>query len=358
MAVQFVDEARIFIKAGNGGQGCVTFAAPKSNPRRKVPTGGMGGSGGNVIVVGNANLSTLMDFRYKQHYQAENGANGGSNNRYGQAGADLVIELPLGTVITSEAGESFEIVTDKLPILLQAGGKGGRGNNGLRNQHIDWSRKGEVVDGQWYTLELKIFADVGVVGLPNAGKSSLVRAVSGAKPKVADYPFTTLHPTLGVVTTSRGAHFTLADIPGLIAGAHEGHGLGNRFLRHISRVSALIHLIDVSQHGTTWELGQEAELANRLLADYATIRQELESHDPQLLQRPYLLALNKIDQIQQRQHLDLLVSAFQQSTGQTPLLVSTKSGEGLDNIIEQTHTLVVAAADKAVYFDNHVEPTS
>jgi GTP-binding protein len=292
MAVQFADEARIFIKAGNGGKGCVSFIGIRGSFKKR-PNGGLGGDGGSVILLGNSNLSTLMDFRYQQHYYAEDGKPGGSSNLYGQCGADLIIQLPLGTVVTAENGESFEIVAENQPIELLHGGKGGRGNFGLRNPHIVVQHQGEVTEGVWYKLELKLMADAGVVGFPNAGKSSLVRKISGAKPKVADYPFTTLQPTLGVVTRADGKTYKIADIPGLIEGAHTGIGLGNRFLKHIERVRCLIQMIDV-----TPKMDESREqLQERLWNDYKVIEQELSAHDEKLLAHPRIILLNKIDQL-------------------------------------------------------------
>lgn len=283
----FVDEAKIYVKAGDGGRGCVSFLRLPYNPRGG-PNGGDGGAGGNVIIRADPNLQTLLDQKYNQHYRAQNGAHGKGKMQDGRHGADEIIRVPLGTVIRdAETGTVLaDLCTAGEEYIVARGGRGGRGNSKFKsstNQAPRYAEPGEPGEERWLWLELKLLADVGLVGLPNAGKSTLIRQISAAKPKVADYPFTTLTPNLGTVTLPSDHTLVVADIPGLIAGASAGKGLGSRFLRHIERTKILVHLVDMSE---TWR---------DPFTDFLTINQELEHYHPSLLAKPQIIAANKMD---------------------------------------------------------------
>ncbi len=282
--MKFLDEAKIFVKGGDGGHGCVSFRREKY-VEFGGPDGGGGGRGGHVHVQAVEGLNTLIDFRYQQHFKGKRGHHGMGKDRTGAAADDIVIKVPVGTQILSENQE--ELVADLTEagqeVLLAAGGAGGRGNTSFKSSTNRAPRRfeeGELGEEAWLWLRLKLIADAGLVGLPNAGKSTFLAAVSGARPKIADYPFTTLHPNLGVVQ-HRGEEFVLADIPGLIEGAHEGKGIGDRFLGHIERTRVILHLVD----GT----------ADDIVANYEVIRGELTAYGADLAAKTEILALNKID---------------------------------------------------------------
>jgi GTP-binding protein len=331
MSVRFVDEARVFVQAGNGGKGCVSFMSIPGSSFKKKPSGGMGGDGGNVIVEGDDNLSTLLDFKYQQHYVAKNGNPGSSSNKTGRCGDDLFIRVPLGTILSPEdpaLGHKCEIVKNGQQIIIQKGGEGGRGNIGLRGLEEADVHHGEQVQGVWYNLELKLVADIGVVGLPNAGKSTFVRQVTGAKPKVAEYPFTTLYPVLGVLEDDPALEpLIIADIPGLVEGAHKGVGLGSRFLRHVSRVRCLVFMVDGSNG------------AEQAKSDLATVRLELRKHDVELTQKRSIVLVNKIDQIADQQGIDDVLAILKEQDV-TVLAISAAHKLGLNEALGALRSLV------------------
>ncbi len=284
----FVDEVEIEVMAGSGGNGMVTFRQEKFVPRGG-PNGGDGGHGGSVIFKVDSNVTTLLDFRYKHKYKADRGGDGASKDMFGKNGGDIQLKVPLGTVVTDLA--TGEVIADlnapDSKITIARGGIGGRGNAHFAtsvHQAPKFAEKGEPGEERRLRLELKLLADVGLLGFPNVGKSTLISAVSAAKPKIADYPFTTLVPNLGVVYVEEGRNFVMADIPGIIEGASEGIGLGHQFLRHVSRSRLLIHLLDVSGMS-----GREP------LHDFDVLNRELELYDPRLAALPQIVALNKID---------------------------------------------------------------
>ena len=247
--MKFVDSVKIHVRSGNGGSGCTSFRREKYIPQGG-PDGGDGGKGGDVFLVGDNSKNTLLDLSFQQHQHAENGKNGGGSDKHGRNGKDLRIPVPLGTVAKlDETGEVLQEVIEKKDYLVFTGGRGGRGNARFKtatNRTPDYHQPGEPGTECWVRLDLKLMADVGLVGFPNAGKSTLISRVSHARPKIADYPFTTLVPQLGVVKPESSDPFVIADIPGIIEGAHDGRGLGDRFLRHIERTASLLLLLDVS----------------------------------------------------------------------------------------------------------------
>ena len=280
----FFDEAKVFVQAGNGGNGVVSFRREKFVPRGG-PDGGHGGKGGNVILVVNPRLNTLLSFRKRSHFKAESGAHGQGKNKQGKSAADLLIPVPRGTVVRdAETGELIADLVDLSDrVTVAKAGRGGRGNSAFAsstNQTPRWAEKGEPGKTRWITLELKLLADVGIIGLPNAGKSTFLASVTAAKPKIADYAFTTLVPNLGVAVVD-DREMVLADIPGLIEGAHAGSGLGDKFLRHIERTRVLVHLLDGAFENP--------------LAAFDTINAELKQFDPRLAAKPQIVALNKMD---------------------------------------------------------------
>lgn len=300
----FVDEAVIYVRGGDGGNGLVSFRREKYIPFGG-PDGGDGGDGGNVYLVADENENTLLAFRYQSRFVAGRGANGGPNRRTGKRGEDIYIRVPVGTVVWLLDGPDGKPVgllgdlTEHGQVLLVAlGGKGGRGNAHFATptyQTPRFAERGEPGEERWLKLELRLLADVGIVGLPNAGKSTLLAAISAARPKIADYPFTTLVPNLGVVEFD-GERFVVADIPGLIEGAHLGHGLGHQFLRHIQRTRVLIHLIDGLQPDP--------------VAAYDTVNRELVEFDPGLGEKPQVVAVNKVDLPEVRERLDEVRARF------------------------------------------------
>lgn len=290
--MKLVDEAEIQVIAGNGGNGCVGFRREKFIPLGG-PDGGDGGNGGSVWLRADENLNTLVDFRHERNFRAQRGENGMGRQMYGKAGEDLTITVPVGTVITNV--ETDEVIGDLTAhgdrLLVAKGGKGGLGNMHFKSSVTRAPRRatpGEEGEQRLLKLELKLLADVGLLGFPNAGKSTFIRAVSAATPKVADYPFTTLYPNLGVVSVEPHRSFVIADIPGLIEGAADGAGLGAQFLRHLQRTRLLLHLVDISPMEGGVEGVAPAEQVR-------AIERELERHDPELLQKPRWLVLNKAD---------------------------------------------------------------
>ncbi|MFP7721185.1 Obg family GTPase CgtA [Lysobacter sp. A3-1-A15] len=289
--MKLVDEAEIQVVAGNGGNGCVGFRREKYIPLGG-PDGGDGGDGGSVWLVADENFNTLVDFRHQKQFKAQRGENGMGRQMYGKAGEDLVIRVPVGTTVTNIATDEVigDLTTHGERLLVAHGGKGGLGNMHFKSSTNRTPRKalpGLPGEERELRMELKLLADVGLLGFPNAGKSTLIRAVSAATPKVADYPFTTLYPNLGVVSVEAYRSFVIADIPGLIEGAADGAGLGAQFLRHLQRTRLLLHLVDIAP----MEGGVEISPAEQVRA----IERELERHDPELLAKPRWLVLNKAD---------------------------------------------------------------
>ncbi len=286
--MKFVDEALIKVDAGNGGHGCLSFRREKYVPRGG-PDGGDGGDGGSVYFVASVDLNTLVDFRFQRHYKAENGQPGMGSNCTGKKGNDLLINVPVGTMVFDvDSGEMLaDIKVPGKPVLIAQGGFHGLGNTRFKssiNRAPRQTSQGTPGEGRHLRLELRVLADVGLLGLPNAGKSTLIRAVSSAKPKVADYPFTTLHPNLGVVRVAAYKSFVMADIPGLIEGAASGAGLGHRFLKHLSRTSVLLHVIDLHPADETDPIDSAKAIIN-----------ELAEYNAALLNKPRWLVLNKVD---------------------------------------------------------------
>ena len=287
--MKFLDQAKIYIKAGNGGSGSASFRREKFI-EYGGPDGGDGGNGGSIIFESERNLNTLIDFRYSQHFKAEEGGGGSKRNRTGASGKDLIIKVPVGTQIYEEDNNTiiYDFVKDKERYLVAAGGKGGLGNVRFKsstNRAPKKKTKGKIGEEFWIWLQLKVIADIGIIGLPNAGKSSLLAAITRARPKIASYPFTTLDPNLGV-SFYGDKEVTLADIPGLVEGAHKGIGLGDKFLRHIERCKILLHLIDLSEEN--------------LQENYLKIRKELSQYDSILGKKKEIIIFNKSDLLEKK----------------------------------------------------------
>src|SRR5579864_7483215 len=283
--MKFLDEAKVYIRSGDGGNGCVAFRREKFI-EFGGPSGGNGGRGGDVVIEAVDGLNTLLDYRYQQHFKADRGVNGMGKDRHGANGKPIVLKVPVGTQVFDEDRETLIHDFTKLgeTFTLARGGNGGFGNAHFKsstNRAPRHANPGQVGEERWIWLRLKLIADAGLVGLPNAGKSTFLAAVSAARPKIADYPFTTLHPQLGVVRLSVTEEFVLADIPGLIEGAHEGAGLGTRFLGHVERCRALLHLVDGTQ--------------DDVAAAYKTVRGELKAYGGNLVRKKEIVALNKTD---------------------------------------------------------------
>src|SRR2546421_973311 len=315
----FTDRVKIFVKAGDGGAGALSFRREKYVPRGG-PDGGNGGRGGNILLQVSRQLNSLQDYRFKQHFAAERGGRGGGSRKHGKDGGDLVLEVPPGTVVKDEDGKTLaDLVAANQRMVIAKAGRGGRGNASFKSstrQTPRFAELGEPGETRWLWLELKLIADVGLVGLPNAGKSTLLSVASAAKPKIADYPFTTLEPVLGVVGLDDEASFVMADLPGLIEGAHTGAGLGLEFLRHVERTRLLIHVVDAS-----------AGDRQRLWHDYEQVRHELKQYSAALARRPHLVALNKMDAVKDASE----VVAFRQKLVKLrrrsfPLSAATRDG--------------------------------
>ena len=329
--MQFIDLAEIEVVAGKGGDGMVAFRREKYVPAGG-PAGGNGGWGGSVILVASDRLQTLLDFRYARIFKAENGKKGGPNNCTGAKGSDRLIEVPCGTLVTDvSTGEIIgDLTSNGQTLCVAQGGKGGLGNKHFlsnRNRAPEYALPGLEGETRCLRLELKLIAEVGIIGLPNAGKSTLIASVSSARPKIANYPFTTLVPNLGVVRKPTGDGTVFADIPGLIAGASQGIGLGHDFLRHIERTRVLLHLIDVT--------------ANDPIADYQTIQQELEAYGHELPERPQIIALNKIDAVDE-ETLELVTAELRDIIGVPIYSVSAVSRKGLDPLIQKIWSILDA----------------
>lgn len=307
--MKFIDEARIEVAAGKGGNGSASMRREKFVPKGG-PDGGDGGRGGSVLAQADENINTLVEYRFVKKYQARNGENGRGADCYGKGGEDIVLKMPVGTVIIDADTDEIiaDLATHGQQTVLAQGGRGGLGNIHFKSSTNRAPRqftRGEAGEVRAYRLELKVLADVGLLGMPNAGKSTLIRAVSAARPKVADYPFTTLHPNLGVVRLDENQSFVMADIPGLIEGAAEGAGLGHRFLKHLSRTGLLLHLVDLAPF----------DEATDPVAEARALVNELKKYDEALYQKPRWLILNKIDMIPEDER-DAKVAAFLDAWGE------------------------------------------
>lgn len=321
--MQFIDLAEVEVESGSGGDGMVTFRREKYVPAGG-PSGGNGGRGGSIYFTAVENLQTLLDFRYNRRFKAENGTKGGSNNCTGKSGEDLIVEVPCGTMIYDTATEELivDLVEPGQTYRVVSGGKGGLGNAHFltnSNRAPDYALPGQPPEQKRIRLELKLLAEVGIIGLPNAGKSTLISALSAARPKVADYPFTTLIPNLGVVKKPSGDGTLFADIPGLIEGASQGAGLGHDFLRHIERTRVLLHLIEAT--------GEDP------VGAYRTIQQELTAYSDSLAVRPQILALSKIDAVDDEEIAEI-VAALTAVAQQEIFLISSATRSGLEPLLK------------------------
>lgn len=323
MMNDFVDEVKIWIKAGDGGPGCIAFRREKFIPKGG-PSGGNGGSGGSVYFIATNNVKTLREYYYHRHFKAENGKPGEGNNRTGADGKDLILKVPVGTVVIEIREGDKEVVLADLDqeganVLAAKGGRGGRGNASFKssvNQTPRLATPGEPGEEKFIKLELKLIAEVGIIGCPNAGKSTLLSRISSARPKIADYPFTTINPNLGVVNLGDGRQFVAADIPGLIQGASRGAGLGFKFLRHIERTRILVHLIDLSLPG--------------IVERYYNIRDELGYYNQKLIEKPEIVVGNKIDLPESKKNIEQL-----NKITDNYFLISCVTNQGIKTLLEE-----------------------
>ncbi len=324
--MKFLDQAKIYIKAGNGGSGSSSFRREKYI-EYGGPDGGDGGTGGSVIFESERNLNTLIDFRYKQHFNAENGKSGSKKNKTGGGGKDLVLKVPTGTQIFEEDNNTliYDFTKDKEKFVVATGGEGGLGNTRFKSSTNRAPRKktlGKKGEEFWVWLQLKVIADAGIIGLPNAGKSSLLSRCTRAKPKIANYPFTTINPNLGVLNMNH-KEVILADIPGLIEGSHKGVGLGDKFLRHIERCKVLIHLIDISEKD--------------IIGNYLKIRNELSKYDKSILKKKEIVVFNKSDLV----NMDLITEKlknFRRETKKNFEIISLVSKQNFDKVKKLIHS--------------------
>ena len=317
--MKFLDQAKIYIASGKGGNGCVSFRREKY-VEFGGPNGGNGGKGGNIIIETDQNLNTLIDFRYHQHFKASSGENGMGKNKTGANGKDLIIKVPPGTEIYDENKKVLlaDLTIKKQKITLLHGGDGGLGNTHFKsstNQAPRKFTKGGDIEERWIWLSLKLFADIGIIGKPNAGKSTFLSKISNADPKIADYPFTTLHPILGAIKKF-DKEIIVADIPGLIEGAHEGKGIGDKFLAHIERCKILLHIIDCSE--------------NNLVDSYKIIREELNKYGKKVSEKKEIIAISKSDLLSNNK--DKLVKNIQKNLGQKPYIFSSVLNEGINEL--------------------------
>lgn len=315
--MKFLDQAKIFVSSGSGGAGCVSFRREKYI-EFGGPNGGDGAKGGNVFIEAVENLNTLIDFRYRQHFKAPRGGNGQGSDKSGAKGEDIIIKVPVGTEIVAEDGETVivDMVEPGQVYMIAKGGDGGRGNATFKtsvNQAPRFAEPGWPGQEMWLWLRLKVIADVGLIGMPNAGKSTFLSVVTAARPKIADYPFTTLHPNLGVAWVDN-YEIVIADIPGLIEGAHEGVGLGDRFLKHVERCAAFLHLIDITSED--------------VVASYKAIRRELELYNIKLRDKPEVIVLNKTDALTPDE-IAKKVKALEKSCGKKVYAISAVAKQGL-----------------------------
>lgn len=329
--MHFIDEAKIFLKSGDGGGGCVGFRREKFI-EYGGPDGGDGGKGGDIIFIASKDLNTLIDFRYKQHFRAQNGEGGKGQNRYGKSGEHTIITVPLGTQIFAEDGKTLihDMSKDGEKFIIAKGGDGGQGNARFKssvNQAPKRSTPGYPGVELWVWLKLKLISDVGIIGLPNAGKSTFLSVATAAKPKIADYPFTTLKPQLGVARIEFD-EFVIADIPGLIKGASEGHGLGDKFLRHIERCGTLLHLIDASSED--------------VVAAYKIVRTELKNYSALLAEKKELVVLNKTDLLDEAE-LKSKITKLKRASKAEVLICSAATKNGVDTVLYKTLAMLKEA---------------
>jgi GTPase len=320
--MKFLDQCKIYIRSGNGGAGSVSFRREKFIPNGG-PDGGDGGKGGDVWIEAVEGLNTLIDYRYQQHFKAQTGTHGMGRQMHGANADDIVLKVPVGTQVLEDDQETLVADLDQagMRILLAKGGNGGFGNTRFKgpvNQAPKFALPGQDGEERWLWLRLKLIADAGLLGLPNAGKSTFLAASSAARPKIADYPFTTLTPNLGVIDLGPEQRFVIADIPGLIEGASEGAGLGTRFLGHVERTKVLIHLVDGTQDDA--------------VTAYKVIRKELKKYDPALAEKPELVVINKIDAMDAAQR-KVLITKLKRASKQTPHLISGVTGEGVRELL-------------------------
>jgi GTP-binding protein len=345
----FVDEVDIHVAAGDGGRGCLSFRREKFVPRGG-PDGGDGGAGGSVYIVASPTKNTLIDFRYHPEFNARRGQHGQGSNKTGQTASDLEISVPIGTLVFEKDPESTalrlmaDLAQEGEKVLVAKGGRGGRGNARFASPTNRAPRRvepGEEGEERSLQLQLKLLADVGLIGFPNAGKSTLISRISAARPKIADYPFTTLTPNLGVVSLSDDRSFVVADVPGLIKGAHTGHGLGDRFLRHVERTKVLLHLVDVSSAS-----GRDP------VDDFDTIVEELRLFDPAVAAKPQIVVANKIDALDDASRVDRL-EKHAKRFGLLCHRISGSTGEGVSELLEATWRHIVAVRE----INQHKEPS-
>lgn len=332
--MKFIDEVKIFVQSGHGGRGCVSFRREKYIPRGG-PNGGDGGRGGDVIFVADSQLSTLLDLRYQQQYIAQDGEHGMGRDKHGKDAADLIVRVPVGTVLKDfETGDIlYDLAHDGERFIAAKGGIGGKGNaffKSATHQAPKFAQPGMPGEERWLKLELKLLADVGLLGFPNAGKSTLISMISASRPKIADYPFTTLVPNLGVVKVREGQSFVVADIPGIIEGAHEGHGLGLRFLKHVERTRLLIHILDPS------------DFTNRdMINDYEVLNRELKFYSPSLSKKPQIIVVNKMDLTEAPEKLRKFEAYLKKKRKKAELFaVSAATGAGIKELIDRTFDLL------------------
>ena len=320
--MKFLDQAKIFVKAGDGGSGSASFRREKFI-EFGGPDGGDGGRGGSIICVADKNLNTLIDFRYQQHFKAEKGQDGKGKKKTGKSGKDLILKIPVGTQILEEDNNTLieDLTKSEKKINIANGGKGGLGNVRFKSSTNRSPRKktdGENGESFWIWLQLKVIADIGIVGMPNSGKSSLLSVLTSARPKIANYPFTTINPSLGVANYNN-KEVILADIPGLIEGAHEGIGLGDKFLRHIERCNNILHLIDITN--------------NNLLEDYSKVRKELFKYSNKLTKKKEIIVFNKIDMVN-NEEINKKIDIFNKKVKKKIYTISALKHKGLKTIKE------------------------